>query len=315
MAKKEKIVGYTSVDKFEEDIERVDKKLADVGEENIVRHSVVDEINEDMQTIQDRINATEKENRRKRRIRNIKLFGSTILGSIPYVLVVGVVFGLQTWWYDMPIIRQEVMKYAKHEIMMDSTGEVINDLDYIQGVEKTSSVAYLSSKWEKKIDGRYYRTIKEYKFDNHSLEELKSMVVNPNLSIEDAFGKSVNKKVEVQKEIPEEELEKGEYLKIMYRYGDEEDFILEAQDFWPNFWLSIPFVVVSAILCAMVHAFIEDEFNTISDMWDDIRREYNPVAVNQIKKMFEEEKIKITKVSRVTGEEEVVFPTKTQKAK
>ena len=298
--------GYSSIDEFNKDVDAVEEKMDNIGKENIIKHSVLAEITEDVQNIDGKIKATSKDNRKKKCIRNVKFFGNILKSAAQYVLVAGLLFGFQAGVGDIPFVRQDVMKYARHKVVMFDSGQIKDDFEYQESIDKPTSVAYYIGKWEER-NGKYYRTIKQYVFDGYNLSELKTMVTDPNLSIEKAFGQPTKRNPESKTELSEKEKATGDYFEIIYNYSDDENFVLEAQDSWPNIWQSGAYLIFFAFFSAIVFLIkIESNVPSLSKVWNMLKEKYNPVDVDELKRLFEERKIKLMKVSLVDGTKEMI---------
>ena len=272
----------------------LDKKIDNIGNENIINHSTVNEINGIISDINKDIKKTERKNKRITCIRNIKIFGRTFQGVFPYLVVCGMLFTAQTMLGDVPIYPQEQFKFAHHEETIDYTGIVSDKVTYNNNKDNMDNSAYFVSKWEQKSDGRWYRAVKEYgRFKDYSLEDLLEMAKNKDINFEEIFGKVQDVKFEVSKEVPTEEIEKGDYLKIIHRYKNEEDVMLIPQDFWANFGLSALYLFLCFIFSMGVAALREEHSNyNWKRHLNRIKRNNANINLDEIKKLFDEKKIK-----------------------
>lgn len=291
--------GYTRVNDLRDDIDHLDKKIDNIGNDNIIKHSTIDEIEEEINSIEKAIKTTKRRNILRTCIKNIKIFGRAMQGVGPYVVVASLVFGLQTAIYDTPFIRQDQFKIAQHEQIIDNEGIFDDKITYVLPETTSTNAAYYSTQWEQKADGKYYRTVKEYKINDKTIEELKEIVSNPNCSFDEVFGKSTSTKYEVktESEITEKEKQEGKGFKIIYRYTDDEDVILEAQDIGQNIGLSVVYVGFSILLNMLVVLWrIEESDYDFYQHLDRIQRENRNVDLSEAIKLLKEKKIKFYKV-------------------
>ena len=152
------------VEKVLDDICELDKKIGDIGKDNIISHSSLDEASEMVKGIDKEINNIKGINRKRTAIKGIKMFGRILVEVFPYVLVGGLIFGLQSAIFDTPFVHQDVVKIADYEKTIDNTGATTKKLNYVESDEKSyDNLLSYTSKWEKKQDGFYYQTIKEYR--------------------------------------------------------------------------------------------------------------------------------------------------------
>ena len=291
--------GYERASLLESDINRLNNSIDDIGNDNIINHSVLADIESDIERIESNIKITNLKNKGKTCIRNIKIFGRALQGIFPYLVCAGLVFTGQTLIGDVPFYPQDQFKVAQHEQVIDNSGIVNDNVTYVLPSSELKNSAHYSTKWEKKDDGRYYRMIKEYNIGNYTTEELKELIKNPDLDFEETFGKSSSIKYEVKNEnqITKEDLEEGTGFKIVYRYTDEEDVVLKAQDVWPNIGFSLLYLLITVLPCLIVVLWRTDESDfDFKDYVDDYCEDYKTVDLKELERLFKEKKIKFEKV-------------------
>jgi hypothetical protein len=306
---------YTIVKNLNDKVEELDKKIDNIGDDNIIGHSTIDDINGLIKDINKDFKRVKGKNIRITSLRNIKIFGRAFQGLFPYLVAVGLIFAAQTGCGDIPFYRQEHFEFAHHEETIDYTGKVSENVIYSDDKADSTDSAYYVSKWEKKPDGRWYRAVKEYeRFKNDSLDELFELAKNKDLNFEEIFGKVKDVKFEVRNDEPSEE-EKGDYLKIVHRYKNEEDVMLVPQNFWVNLGLSALYLVACFVACGLVWIGRVEESNYD---WGKhlarIKRENPNIDISEIKKLFEEKKIKferrinpeVTLTDPITGEKQII---------
>ncbi len=299
---KEKIYnGYDRAGLLESDIDRLNNSIDNIGNDNIINSSRIADIESDIQRIENNIKVTNRKNIGKICIRNIKIFGRALQGIFPYLVSAGLVFTAQTLIGDVPFYPQDVFKVAQHEQIIDNTGLVSDNITYVMPNSKTTNSAHYSTRWERKADGKYYRMIKEYNIGEYTTDELKELINNPDLDIEKTFGKNTSIKYEVKNEnqITKEELEEGTGFKIVYRYTDEEDVVLMAQDVGPNIGFSFIYLLVTLIPIFIVALWRDDESDfDFTDYVNDYIDEYQKVDIKELERLFKEKKIKFELVKR-----------------
>ncbi len=309
---------YVSARELQDELSHLDNKMDDLGNDNIINHNRIEEIEKDIKRIESKIKKTNKRNKTRTCIKNIKIFGRTLQGVFPYVVAAGIVFTSQTLLGDIPFYPQEQFKVAQHEQTIDNTGVLSDKVTYINASDKVKNSAYYSTKWEKKADGRYYRAIKEYDISDLTLEQLHDYILNPGDDIdENAFGKSKKIKYEVkeEKDITKEDLSEKTGIKIVYRYTDEEDVILAAQDVVPNILLSLAYLFFSFVAALPVMAWRDEHsYYDLGEHLDRIRRTYRKVDIEELERLFKEKKIKLERVKHeqvslidpITQEESII---------
>lgn len=309
--------GYIRVSDLRNDINNLDKKMDNIGNDNIINHSTVSEIEASINNIENSIKATKRQNFLKTCIKNIKICGRAIQGIGPYVVVASIVFGLQTVIYDVPFFRQDQFKIAQHEQIIDNSGVFDDKVTYVTPDATPVNAAHFSTGWEKKTDGKYYRTIKEYSIGEKTIDELKEIVNNPNITFDEVFGKSTSTKYEVktEEEITEKEKQEGKGFKIVYRFTDDEDVILQAQDLGQNIGFSIIYLVFTALCSSLIVLWrMEESDFDFMDHLHRIQRENPTIDLSEVIKLFEEKKIKFERVKHqevtiedpITGKKSII---------
>ena len=307
--------GYTIVQKLTDEVEELDKKIDNIGDDNIIGHSTVDDINGLIKDINKDIKKVDRKNRRMACIKNIRIFGTFIRFFFPFVIAIGMAFGLHNWvTKDVPFYPQRVFKFAHHNESIDKTGIVSDDVIYSSDQSNKGNSAQIITKWEQKPDGKWYRVIKTYNSsENYSLEQLLEFAKNENLNVEGIFGKVDDIKFEVKDNLSQEEIEQKDYFRIIYRHNNEEDVMLLPQDFWPNVGYSLLFLIWLAVFGFGALAWrAEGSKYDPDDSWKLFEEKYKNIDISEIKKLFEEKKIKferrinpeVTLTDPITGEKQ-----------
>lgn len=293
---------YTGYDKssiLEKEIIDLDNSIDNIGNDNIINSSRIADIENDIQRIENNIKITNRKNKLRTCIRNLKIFGRALQGVLPYVVCASLAFTVQTLLGDVPFYPQDVFKIAQHEQVIDSEGILSDNIIYVRPSSKPYNSAHYSTKWEKKEDGKYYRVIKEYNIKDYTTEELKEFVKNPDFDFESIFGEKTSIKYEVKTEdqITEEDLNDRTSFKIVYRYNDEEDVVLKAQDIGMNIAGTLLYLLLTAVPSVCVWAW-RDEYSyyDFNDYVDDYIRTYQKVDIEELERLFKEKKIKFEKV-------------------
>ena len=307
-----KYEGYDNNNQLKKDVQNLDQLIDNIGNENIINSSKVHEVESAIDKIEGNIKVTKINNKINLGIRNLKIFGRALQGIGPYVIVAGLVFGAFTLFGEVPFYPQKEFKVAQHEQIIDNARTLSDKITYVTTNSKPINSAFYSTKWEKKEDGRYYRMIKEYNIGDYTIEELKELIKNPDLDFDTTFGKNTSIKYEVkeEKQITKEDLDQGTGFKIVYRYTDEEDVILGAQDVGPNLLFSLLYLLLTALPELGVIAWrVEDSDFDFMDYVEEYNDDYQPVDIKELEQLFKEKKIKFEKVKRadVTVEDPLTY--------
>jgi hypothetical protein len=285
---------YVLVKELETTLNKIDEKIEDIGFENIINHSAVNEVNGLIDKSEKYIRTINRKNKLISTVRNIKIFLRGFQKAFPYLCVAALITFLHIKITgDIPYYPQEQFKFAHHEETIDYTGLVSDDITYTDDKSESTNTAYYISKWEQKPDGRWYRAVKRYgNFKISSEDELLELAKNKDLNLTDVFGEVKEVKFEVTKEVSKEELEKGDYLKIVHRYKNEEDVMLIPQNFWPNFGLSVSYTAF--LLVALFFTFCADEMKLKAHI-EKIKENNKNIDIDELLKLFDEKKIKFEK--------------------
>ena len=177
---------YREKQAFLDDIDELDKEISDINGSIVLTSSRQEKIKESIETINQSLINTKKNNRKRTFIRNVKIMGRVAQFVLPYVLVTGLSFGGFKLLGDTPFYREKKFYSANHVVTFDNQGLYNDDASYEQLDHRVDKI-YYSSKWEKKIDGKYYRTIKETEYLRYNLDELREMAKDPNFDFKKAF--------------------------------------------------------------------------------------------------------------------------------
>ena len=307
---------YTIVQKLTDEVEELDKKIDNIGDDNIIGHSTVDDINGLIKDINKDIKKVNRKNKVISSIRNIRMFGALFRYVFPFILAIGAAFGTHNWiTKDIPLYPQDVFKFAHHNESIDKTGIVSDDVVYSSDQSNKGNSAEIITKWEQKPDGKWYRVIKTYtSTENYSLEQLLEFAKNENLDVEALFGKVDDVKFEVKNSLSQEEKEQKDYLKIIYRHNNEEDVMLLPQDFWPNLGYTVLFLLWLAAYGLIGLMWRGESKYDPEKSWKLFEEKYKNIDISEIKKLFEEKKIKferrinpeVTLTDPITGEKQVI---------
>lgn len=308
---------YTIVKKLTDKVEELDKKIDNIGDDNIVGHSTVDDINGLIKDINKDIKKVNRKNRVMTSIKNIRIFGTCIRFFFPFLIAIGLAFGVHNMCTgDIPFYPQDVFKFAHHNENIDKTGIVSDDVVYSNDKSNRGNSAEIITKWEQKPDGRWYRAIKTYNStDNYTLEQLLEYAKDENLNIEKVFGKVDDVKFEVKNSLSQEDIEQGDYLKIIYRHNNEEDVMLLPQDLWPNIGYSVLFLFFLFVTEAGAVMWRGDSNYDPEKSWKKFEEKYKKIDIEELKKLFAAKKIKferrihpeVTLEDPITGEKTKVI--------
>ena len=298
--------SYTLVNNIDGNIIKLNDKIDNLGNDNIISHSSLDEAEDLVKTINSDIRKIERDNIMKSCIKGVRVFGTILKHIAPYILVAGLVFGAQTLTFDTPFVRQNQTRIAESTYTTTNLEYTNKDLNYVLPSEKDKkSDATFISKWEKKIDGKYYRTIKEYKFD-YNTDSLNLLLNLLDRSKDDKFDniiqrpKSTKVECKTEDEITNEELEQGDFIQLIDRHYDEEDIIYAIQDVTPNILFTLFFLLITGGISSIIGTYRIKKDNNRQFFYklQELDAIYKRINIDELKKRFKEGKIRLERVKK-----------------
>lgn len=294
--------GYKNISELNEDLNKIDEKIRNIDLYNGVNDLAVEKINEELSVVNEKIRSTNMANKLRPIIKNIKVFGRLIQGVAPYVIVAGLIFGAQSILFDeVPFVRQNQIKTAHHEQIIDNTGIISDSITY--DVKPMCPPNYLEyrTNWQKKDDGKYYQTTKKYYGINDYIDEIRELLKDPNANYDELLGRASNieHKIKTEDEIAKEDLEEENRVELVYHYIDDTDIKLSIQDEDDNSLFSSVYLVVTFLACIPVFSWrmFESKYS-FSDYLEEYKELYKKVDIKELKRLFDEEKIKVEKINR-----------------
>ena len=308
------------VEKVLDDICELDKKIGDIGKDNIISHSSLDEASEMVKGIDKEINNIKGINRKRTAIKGVKVFGRLLKEALPYVVVAGILFGGQSLIIDPPFIKQDVLKKAEYEKVIDISGKITKKLSYVEDGEKdNSNLLVYASKWEKKQDGYYYQTLKEYVFVDQ--DNITKMYLNlANKEVTNKFdgitqkAKSTKYLKKAPEDLTPEELAKGDTIFLTYHTHNDDDIIIEAQSDAKNSTGTIIYLVLVAVFSIIILGTRAVNGFPIKKALKNLKEKYPSIDIKDLEKLFNEEKIKVSVIRKqqvnlidpITGEKQII---------
>ncbi len=251
-------------------------------------------LEKDIKKIEYQINNKDKENKKRKFIKNLKIGTKICTATAPYILTAGLVTGLFSWCKMTPIIQDEkyINPYQKKEL--DNKGNVYYEEqmhDY-----GSDNELYYYSKWKKDEKDLYSRDIKIFKINDDAIDRVIKLLENDkldkNLQLEDILGSPKEEKKERKNNLTKEEINEEPFIKsIIYdRNEDRLVYYKESED--TNFILTaICFLIIEAAEFIPLKVRRKLGF----DMFDDIEKikdNYQPLSNKEIKQLRKKLEIK-----------------------
>ena len=254
---------------------------------------LVDKLSNQISDLQERINIVKKNNKKKAKIRKLKIFTNFFKLALPFLVALGIGFWFWTSGVgDIPFVPQEVLKVHYYKEEFDNYDGFKEENRYQEEINELDGTADYASKWEQKADGRYYRTTKKYRFKckNVNLAALKE-AINNHKDLDGLLGKPESSKLEVKGELTEEDIAKDGYIKVLYEYQDTNDFIMQAQDTDRNLVAGFGFIFLEGLnlfvmFLIMLHSDMLEYY--ICTRPDQINKEYKPHDTTEMERSLKE---------------------------
>ena len=291
--------GYNLVEELKIGINNLDKEIEDLANANIINNSKLEQVNNSFKNVNNVIKEIEKENIKTVCIRNLKIFGKFIMRLLPYTLIASGLFVAHMLLIkDIPFYPQKVNKVAIHEIKVTKNNIDDKVLYYKELItvsrDEFQSKAYYTSSWQLQEDGKYHRTVKEYTANNFETYEYQLVANNPNTNLLSVLDKELSSKEEVKEafELSDEDLSSGNTIKFVFRYKDDEDFIIEAQDTGANLVYSLLYILTTLPL--LFAPFLDRIAKSYSyrEIVKKKKKENKTIDISELKKLLDEKKLK-----------------------
>lgn len=293
---------------LEQDVNKLDKKIEDLKYANIVSNKMQDSINEDIKNIGNKIRNINIHNIECDLIRKAKVLGKFVLRALPYVIIANIILGFHLFVFrEFPFYRDLEKHYPRHEVTLDKdvmidNVEGIKQTRYNNAVKYTDGKAFYTTKWELGEDNKYHRLMKEYDVSDFTPEELQKIVDKPEVELEDILYRYRSEKEEIKdkEELTPEELNKDDNVRFIYHYIDENDFVMEIQSPPNNIGFTLAYLILT-IASSGVLFFSRRENNYNEEFikeLEKIKKRYTKTDIEEIKKLFKENKIKFELVKK-----------------
>lgn len=166
---------------------------------------------------------------------------------VPYVLTVGITFGVFSLLGDIPIIVDEKKKYLEIKKEWDNLGNSKTEEQY-EDYKDVGIITYYE-KWHELNNNYYERRILKYNIGNIE-EAIVDKIIKENdiPSLEEIFGNPISIAVENKTNLTEEELEKNSYLKGIVYTKNTNDFIVVNESDVDNFTHTLLWLFITGLI-------------------------------------------------------------------
>lgn len=248
---------------------------------------------DDVSKIEYQIKNKKKIDKKNKLIKNLKITKNVTKLSLPYVIVPFISFSIMSMIHKSPFSFEKIQEKEKVIRLIDSLGQKSTICQY-EKYDDVYNVIYHYNKWEYK-DGQYERTINKYYLDTKKItdefykksdEEIIEMLNDDNF-LENGFIINIYQvMIESKKEISKDELNQGEFLKIIMYYENDEKFILREQTIDENMSDFVKYILVTLVLEVIVKLLQKKEMEKIKQENKEIEEEYVPLDINRLQKIL-----------------------------
>ena len=279
---------YVIVNNLSEKVDQLGKSIDDLQNISIINSAINKDIKRQIEVIEKGLEEVRQTNFQRMSIRNIKIFGKILRFFMPFLIATSLSYGLVCLCYeDTPVIN-DYQVVPKHTIsVIDNNSSINEEYSYQRGANTWDEIA-VYGKWELKDDGKYHRTVTNYKV-KVSLERMKEMINDKN-AIKDNFLYSGEDSEEISDTIPED-LDNKEYIQATVKYDDRTSYITKERSDDDFIGELIAFIIGFAMLNSVSSIYRSDVSNfSYSRDVNKLKREYRKIDVNDIKRQFKEKR-------------------------
>ena len=303
---------YVLVDSLNQKMEDLESDINELHEINVITNSIIGNIDNSVNDVNKEIKKINSINRKRVCIRNIKVFRNILKLIIHPIIAIALAFSFSHFVLnDIPFYRQDRVNTMRYEETIDSLGnEELNnwysDVNwFMTKAEEKNNWLYKYGKWEKRGNG-YYRDVDEFIIGDYPKNNIKELFDNSS-KLRDTYGFLETLKYETTDKVTEEELALENYMKAVYHYTDENDYIIipqsEEENRRDNFFflgMLFGFGVMSA---GIINSIINDRLNSGQKA---IGEDYTRVDIEDIKKQFHDKRMELEKTKKQLKKERTI---------
>ena len=279
---------FVLVQNLENKIDELDNNINDLSCANIVNNASKNKVENDIKEINQEINRINKMNRERTHIRNIKIFEKLLIIVLTVTLGISIPICLsKVIFNDIPLYRQDEVRTKHYEETIDNLGNTSLDSWYSEEGNDYDWI-YVYEKWGTNYWGVPDRSATKYPINDYPKENIQELLNNPE-KIKELYNYYRVNLYEQKAEITEEEKNLEGYIKAVYHYIDENDYIIVPQDEDENFkqfaFFLMFFTVSSLITMASIYSMDYHEYKK------KLMEYYKKVDINDMKRQFKEKRM------------------------
>ena len=214
---------------------------------------------------------------------------------IPYIVATGLTLTLFTIFAKTPFYQDLIKNYLEERKEFDSLGNSKYEELYENEDEK-STLTY-KTKWLKKENGLYERTLKTYQIKDLDETKIKEIVQNKEInSLEEVFGKPIMISTEIEPNLAQEQLKEDSYLQAIIYLENKDKFVYVKESILEN---AIGAILIYLAIIALIKASQQSKskFN-YDEIMMQINQEYPDIPVSELEKKLVIKKANYQKLTR-----------------
>ena len=180
-------------------------------------------------------------------IKNIKISTRAMQYIAPYIFTAAFIGSFfKSFGLGLPFVEDTFQKNLKIKKSFDNLGNTSTEQQYDR-FERDKNTLYYYSKWNLNENNYYSRTVETYRLNKFSEEYIQKLLENNNKELQDILGEPITRNTEIQKNIPQEELNKKEYIQILIYSEDTKDYIIYEETLSENLKVTLMYIILTSL--------------------------------------------------------------------
>ena len=261
------------------------------------RRKMINELKNEISNLEKEVKNIQIQNKKNKRIRNLKLIVRISNFTIPYVLTTGICIGTFSYFGATPFLLDDVKQYSNVKKTFDNLGNIKYEQQYQEYSEKANVINYYG-KWEKIENGFYKREIETYGIGKITEDKISEILNNPHQTLTEIFGKPIVKRVETSNNISSAEVNQKSFLQAIVYSEIKSDYIMVKEKVSDNVWATIGLLIIT-LFFQLVPALLIDKYIPKRSKWEEeIEEKYPIIDINTKQKKLEIKKSNYNILSR-----------------
>ena len=211
------------------------------------RSKLLHQMESEIKELENKINNFEVDQKRVKKIRNLKIFSKVAKLSIPYVIATSISFvgfsvvGLTPFKRDDEKHSLNIMKE------FDSLGNIRYEQQY-KNYKDAKNVINYYGKWEITSNGSYKRNIETYNLGDLTEDRIIEIFSKENITLKETFGDVILNKTETKNCISYSELNQKPFLQAVIYSEDKNDYIVVKEPIDDNIGFTLTWILLTIFI-------------------------------------------------------------------